>query len=129
MSAADNREAGHTPLPWLRDQNLVYALDATGTRKRFSAGVQGGWAEYLRSHVSEAEVDANAEFIVHACNSHYALLEALKGLSSWWEVALIGWDDLPFPDVFRERVEKARAAITLATTPPATLSEPEGEVM
>lgn len=54
----------------------------------------------------ETEQEEIAAFIVRACNSHYELLEALKGL--------VGWVDQVRDDPAADMV-KARAAIAKAT--------------
>ena len=70
----------HTELPW-------YLLDLDPVVKRQKIVVPFGPSTirvaYIDSHdigygICENEYIANAEFIVRACNSHYALLEALK---------------------------------------------------
>jgi hypothetical protein len=62
----------------------------------------------------------DAEFIVRACNSHYQLLEACKSLLPILEAvrytAGLGKTQM-------ERVEKARAAIALASNPHAAERE------
>lgn len=71
----------HTPTPWLLEGRTVYALDETESCNRFSCRVEGGFV--FRSlggdgeRTGEAELDANAEFIVRACNSHDEFGEAL----------------------------------------------------
>jgi hypothetical protein len=72
--------AEHTPLPW----SISYGFDRGGSRADYVAGpnpksigiklaspwIEGAWDD-------DAEAKANAAFIVRACNSHYALVEAL----------------------------------------------------
>ena len=68
----------HTPLPWKHQAGFqnVYALSdgdvglTIHIAKTNEAQVAGGYAE----------AEANAAFIVRACNSHYALENALRGL-------------------------------------------------
>jgi hypothetical protein len=71
-------------------------------------------------YMSDAECEANAEFIVRAVNSHYQLLEACKSLLPILEAvrytAGLGKTQM-------ERVEKARAAIALASNPHAAERE------
>lgn len=98
----------HTPGPWraeaadmFGDHNIVLA-DGGDDCRAIAAVVSN-----LRP---PEEVAANASVIAAATD----LLNALDGLSSFLEVALVGWDDLPFPEVFRKRVEAARAALAKA---------------
>lgn len=75
----------HTPLPWAvnykgsighiksiaetKKETGKYPLTPTVCRFKELAGV-----------ISKENAEANAEFIVRACNNHYKLLEALKDL-------------------------------------------------
>lgn len=60
----------HTPLPWL--QGKPYVEEIHSLRKRTVAITNANDRRF------EPEDEANAEFIVRACNSHYDLLEALR---------------------------------------------------
>jgi len=60
----------HTALPW--EEHDYYVSDKDGNT---IALTDNGDPEKFEIH------QANAEFIVRACNSHYDLLEALKTLS------------------------------------------------
>jgi hypothetical protein len=65
-----------TPRPWIYDATLpqfVYSNDATGS---LIARCGGKGFEFV--HRTNAECEANAQFIVRAVNAHDALLEALK---------------------------------------------------
>lgn len=113
---------GHTPTPWLRVGQTVYALDETGNCNRFSTRVEGGWVWRSSAQVGasgdrtpEAELNANAEFIVRACNSHDALLEALRRMLGRY-VELVNCGDCGSwnPETEAE-VIAARAAIARAT--------------
>ena len=63
----------HTPGPW-----------TIGRGRRW---ITSGDVDIARIHdvskIGEAEAVANAEFIIRACNSHDALLEALENLMEW----------------------------------------------
>jgi len=58
---------GHTPVPW-----------SIGKRRWITSGDVDIARIHDVSRIGEAEAVANAEFIVRACNSHDALLEALE---------------------------------------------------
>lgn len=63
----------HTPGPWAVDNSRLFPVITDETGKLFIGKTHGE---------TTAEMDANAVFIVRACNSHYDLLEAAKmGLS------------------------------------------------
>lgn len=65
-------EVKHTTLPWI-----------TAGRNGAGDHIHGndGEVAWCRTYVgiNSDTITANAEFIVKACNSHYDLLEALKG--------------------------------------------------
>lgn len=89
----------HTPIPWSVDHNCTsFIIDADGVT------------------VAQVEDDADAEFIVRACNSHDDLLEALKEL-----VKLDDEGEQAFVDMGIQRepehpsIRKARSAIAKAT--------------
>ena len=93
----------HTALPFLRMNRTIYALNKRGINI-FDASVQAGWNdEDVR--LTDAELEDIAAFIVRAVNSHYEMLEALKGL--------VGWVDQVRDDPAADMV-KARAAIKKA---------------
>jgi hypothetical protein len=70
----------HTPLPWrYQDDDTFDLLDnkrIVGANLISPALVFGGLAR---------ESEANAEFIVRACNAHYEMLEALKSVRRYLE--------------------------------------------
>lgn len=72
----------HTPLPYLRDGSLIYALDETGTCNRISIRVEGGisvnWRRSSPERTTDEEVEATAAFVHQAVNSHHRLVEALE---------------------------------------------------
>lgn len=63
----------HTPGPWFYDNGYIAHKDVDG--------------DYAICEMHTAwdfkERDANAEFIVRACNSHYELLESCKKLMAY----------------------------------------------
>lgn len=69
----------HTPTPWLLDGRTVYALCEDKSNNRFTAHVQGGWAVApTKGRTTDQELDANAAFIVKACNMHEELVSAIE---------------------------------------------------
>ena len=70
--------SGHTPLPW-KVLHPGQPHVAVVTEKWDSA--DGTLICYPGRHTGavDGEVQANAEFIVRACNAHEELLEALRG--------------------------------------------------
>jgi len=79
----------HTPTPWLRDGMTIYALDETGQVNRFSVRMEGGFIyrpydrNSLGDRTQDAELEANAAFIVRAVNSIDELAEALRRVAAW----------------------------------------------
>ena len=61
----------HTPGPWIAEGGSVFSDDATGSIVATCDG-------FRYAPRPKSEVLANAEFIVRVCNSHAAMLEALK---------------------------------------------------
>lgn len=73
-------EVKHTPLPWNAHSNNnddYIDIDSSGTRITSIP---------LVSVLDNEESEANAAFIVKACNSHYTLLEALKEMVNEYEI-------------------------------------------
>lgn len=69
-------EHKHSPLPWAHDGENVN--DYGGRYEQIS---DAGGCEVSGEYGGPCEVDA--AFIVHACNSHYELLEALEEAMGW----------------------------------------------
>jgi hypothetical protein len=63
---------GHTPGPW-----------SIGKRRWITSGDLDIARIHSVSKIGEAEAVANAEFIIRACNSHDALLEALEATAEY----------------------------------------------
>jgi hypothetical protein len=55
----------HTPLPWCAKEGMIYAENGDGK---------------TIATLNSPAVDADAEYIVRACNCHEELVEACKGL-------------------------------------------------
>lgn len=77
-------ETRHTELPWVFYGNRLGNFNIA---KRGSSDVIAEVDCYERA--SEPNGKANAEFIVHAVNSHYELIEALKELMNEAEITLL----------------------------------------
>ena len=66
----------HTELPWEVDKENVHAGQICSCH-----GDADTWYEvWTPNWQNGIDQQANAEFIVKACNNHYQLLDALKGL-------------------------------------------------
>lgn len=65
----------HTPTPW----RYVRQNPSPTTGEHMIAGAKPGYLAEVRD-CGSGEVSANAEFIVRACNSHDALVAALKSV-------------------------------------------------
>lgn len=70
----------HTPLPYLREGTLIYALDESGSVNRISMRLEGGYTGRNRERTTDEELEATAAFIAHAVNSHSDLVQALRHL-------------------------------------------------
>lgn len=80
----------HTELPWERQDKTIYKINDEKFAKSniFFASVQGGWKKE-EERTSQEEMEANAVFIVKACNNHYQLLEACKvALNQLWSFSM-----------------------------------------
>jgi hypothetical protein len=97
----------HTPTPWLIEGATVYALNEGGTN-RMSFNMQGGWKHGSDDfRTTYGELEANAAFIVRACNAHADLVMALERLIEAWE----SYED------FGQPVKEAMAALARAKRP------------
>jgi hypothetical protein len=111
--------AAHTPLPW----GISYGFDLTACKRHpgratYVCGpnpesigikistpwIEGAWDD-------DAEAKANAAFIVRACNSHYALIEALQQFVNGVETRMI---DSPADETLANITHRARVAIANA---------------
>ncbi len=100
------RHTAHTPVPWrvgIRDElDNTLSIDAgrVGPKANFVARV------LPQPFYTQGEQDANAAFIVQACNAHEALVEVCEGL-----LDLIDVDETLLAIILRR---KAEAALKLA---------------
>lgn len=81
LGVAASQPLAHTPLPYLLDGRTVCSLNVCGVN-RMSFHVQQGWADKHDTRTPIPELEATAEFIVRACNSHYELLNCLKAAAA-----------------------------------------------
>ena len=108
----------HTPGPWTYERLQPYMKGcAIGTGNlaipTASTLIATAWNTTKGlSGPQDAETEANARFIVQACNAHDELLAALKECMS-----LVGEDNLP-EDV-NDILDRALAASAKATSPQA----------
>ena len=70
-------EAKHAPLPWSKQANIPYV----------NCGEAGCLLGPIALAGSMEEMNANAAFVVRACNSHAELVEALKLAKMYVETA------------------------------------------
>ena len=109
-------KAAHTPTPWsvrAARNDEGYGLLICDEDQTILAGMDT-WL----GPTPEAEMEANAAFIVRACNSHAALVEALRKMMKLvadFEDAAKGDCDMPELSEADSIHEQARAAIARAT--------------
>ena len=76
-------ETKHTPLPWCYGAALNYHgfyIAPNGTLPTLASVERCGAQVNVLVHNFPGETEANAAFIVRACNSHYDLVAALESL-------------------------------------------------
>jgi hypothetical protein len=82
----------HTSLPWFlfQEGNTIQISDS----ENHDAAIVH-WAGFDSSDKPQTENEANAQFIVRACNSHYQLVEACKlALAAFEKNHAIDWSIL-----------------------------------
>lgn len=101
----------HTPTPWewLRDDRCTSKLKGCVVHAG-SAIVAEVLAKAMINSQSKSE--ANAEFIVRACNSHDALVDALKKMVIWHD-SIHSWTRPHAPLPRLEAITAAREALVL----------------
>ena len=119
--------AEHTPLPWAEGRHPTkvqgpdgFALaDTAGVHLAFGYDPEGGhWAGIAGASrdMDEAEEEANAAFIVRACNAHDEILEAIEAIELRCD--LVNRTHHPTVVLLEQDVQwiraKARAAIAKA---------------
>lgn len=74
--------AAHTPTPWEVDESgiQVDAANGSATSIAFCAGTRPGKNWSGTDYATKRHQQANAAFIVRACNAHEQLVAALRGL-------------------------------------------------
>jgi hypothetical protein len=98
-------EAKHTPGPWLRQGQTVYALDDSKSVNRFNFLVQGGYlhhTRYERVHTPDEELEA----VARVAQAAPVLLDALLRIDA-------RLPNFPSPDAVEED-EIAEITITLS---------------
>lgn len=88
-SATVPNAPAHSPLPWFATAKNSIKTDLRRYGLREDAGiyiasVMGGPTSGPRFPDTLGEVEANAEFIIHACNNHYKLRDTLSDLRTAW---------------------------------------------
>ena len=71
------KTAGHSEIPWRTSKHAKTMVETVQGR---SVGSMSGYSDNRLPDCGQGENFANVEFIVRACNNHYKLVEALKGL-------------------------------------------------
>ncbi|TET84642.1 MAG: hypothetical protein E3J37_03415 [Anaerolineales bacterium] len=94
----------HTPGPWEIIGRSIYQTETAGGREVIhGSGIKGRDSEDRNREDVIKEAEANARFIVTACNCHAELLEALKRLRlaekdcnalSNWDEGFEDWADV-----------------------------------
>ena len=69
----------HTKIPWRRNKHASMLVE----HKNRSIASTGGYQNVSKSEEVHDENEANAAFIVKACNSFYGLLEALENVDDF----------------------------------------------
>lgn len=104
-------QTNHTPTPWSLDGVEWIDTEAGGYRfRRLSSWDQT--IALVQVDEDDEEQQANAEFIVRACNSHQDLMEALRSIADASDGTEIGTSELR---ALKNRMgDIARAAIAKA---------------
>jgi len=79
------KKTEHTPLPWTMHSGSVYQDGPNVWPKGEDTGVRIARMDRDNPHTSPCERDANAAFIVKACNTHNRLVEALTVVLNQWD--------------------------------------------
>ena len=110
--------AEHTPTPWAIDAdypNCVRITDSHGHDVEIAECSLLSWDGSEMTSGPDATDEANATFIVKACNSHDALVKALDGMIKMY-ADMVNSGDCGFwnPEEVKE-VIASRAALSLAS--------------
>ena len=105
----------HTPLPWVIDPTYPSEVQTSQLESITSCWHDQAVGQKITVTgvlpCSLTESAANAAFIVHACNSHYALVGSLREWDAIMSAGLLNVD----PDRIDRAREMQRAAIIQAT--------------
>ena len=103
----------HTPGPWHISKHCRTAINDSSLVAMRHIASTGDHTTNFNFIETMDENEANAEFIVRACNSHYKLLEACRAFIRWNDDTNNGFPDENLLDI---AVESARDAIEKATS-------------
>jgi hypothetical protein len=96
--------AQHTNIPWRTHPHAhAHVISVSSGR---SVANCGGYTSNIKGEKAYEENEANADFVILACNAHYELLAALRDLLSIAEMEGVVGDNTTLP--------AARAAIAKA---------------
>ncbi len=104
-----HKTVGHTPTPWRLEGDCVVSGDDTDYTLVADCERDPVWSPLL----GVEETEANAQFIVRACNSHDDLLEACQAVST-------SLGEFTQDDTVDGMLMILEAAIAKAETPPGT---------
>lgn len=102
-AATNKMNTTHSPLPWETNGHDICPVNTHGSSCAFGLRIATVYG------ITE-DSKANAQFIVHACNSHADLLGALEALVGWAGFVVEDAQDLSG----YELILKARQALALA---------------
>lgn len=92
----------HTPTPWTTEDSRTIKTESGEFFLSYLNDKHGN-SKWLQSY---AELDANAQFIIKACNAHEELVGVLKGVLSHNRVLK---QQYQFPDSLIRQIETAIA--------------------
>ena len=96
----------HTPTPWRMGPALHEGYHAAVMALSHTL-----IANFGDGSVGKAEHEANAEFIVRACNSHDAMVEALEAMYLQMSHFESAWEEAGVVDLYGDAMAKAIAAL------------------
>lgn len=121
---ATEERVAYTPTPWKigrirRGRSSAHVWIKKGNNTAIIADVRNVASSEPKSDKGCPETEANAAFIVTACNAHEALVSALRGLDKFATHSGCLGESERFPDVcacgYLQALKAGRAALSLAT--------------